>query len=91
MLTWDRRRDYREAWRRYSTLPILVLAGNRDYLLPPSDAKPAYTDSPALDKTFKVFSEAEGGSPWGHVDLVQGKRAPLYVWTYLRDWLLDHL
>jgi len=91
MSSWDRRVHYYEEWRRSSTLPLLVLAGNRDYLLPPSDAKKAYSDSPSLDKTFHVFSEREGGAPWGHVDLVQGKRAPQYVWSFIESWLRDHL
>lgn len=91
MTSWDYRRDYHQEWRRSGALPLLVLAGNRDYLLPPSDAKGAYTDSPSLDKTFKVFSEKEGGEPWGHVDLVQGKRAPLFVWPFIEEWISDHL
>jgi hypothetical protein len=91
MTSWDYRRHYYEEWRKVSGLPLLVLAGNRDYLLPPSDAKKAYSDSPSLDKTFYVFSEKEGGKPWGHVDLVQGTRAPQYVWPLIEAWLKEHL
>src|SRR5690606_33282490 len=61
-------------------LPLFVIAGSHDVLLPPSGAKPAYTQSRSRDKTFRVFGPQDGGHHWGHVDLILGKDAPAYVW-----------
>ena len=33
---------------------------------------------------------AEGGKPWGHIDLILGRRAPTYVWPLVLDWLASH-
>jgi len=90
-LSRDENINYHEEWRTHATFPLLVLAGSKDVLLPPSDAKPAFTESPSRDKTFKVFSEREGGRPYGHVDLIQGIQAPRYVWREIVNWALSRI
>ncbi len=81
--------DYAARFRRLGTMPLLVIAGSRDTLLPPSDAKTGYLESPAKDKQFVVIGPEHGGRHWGHVDLVQGDRAPKYVWPVIGDWLAE--
>jgi polyhydroxyalkanoate synthase subunit PhaC len=67
-------------------LPLLVVAASHDVLLPPSGAKPAYSQSQSRDKTFRVFGPDAGGHHWGHVDLILGRDAPAYVWPFIADW-----
>ena len=81
--------DYAARWRTLGNVPLLVLGADRDTLLPPSDAKIGYAQSPSRDKTFRVFGKQDGGRSWGHVDLVQGRRAPTHVWPIIRRWLDD--
>jgi alpha-beta hydrolase superfamily lysophospholipase len=71
------------------TLPLLVIAGDRDRLLPPADARPAYDLSKSPDKTYKLFSPVREEVHWGHLDIVLGKHAPRYVWPYIEEWILD--
>lgn len=80
--------DYAARFRLAAPTPLLVIAGDRDTLLPPSDAKAGYLASAASDKTFMVVGKQHGGQHWGHVDLIQGRRAPEFVWQPLRDWML---
>jgi len=70
-------------------IPLLVVAGDRDRMLPAADARPAYDLSVSGDKTFKLFSPIHEEVHWGHLDLVLGKRAPEYTWPYLLGWLLE--
>lgn len=77
-------RDYAEEFSKLD-LPLLVLAGDRDRLLPPVDARPAYDLSASTDKTWKCFGDSE--THWGHLDIVLGEKAPKVVWPYITDWL----
>lgn len=70
-------------------VPLLVIAGDRDRLLPPADARPAYDLSASTDKTYKLFSPVHEEVHWGHLDIVLGEKAPTYVWPYVSRWLLD--
>jgi len=70
-------------------LPLLVAVGDRDRMLPPEDARPAYDRSASGDKTFKLFSPIHEEVHWGHLDILLGKKAPEFTWPYLLRWLLD--
>ncbi len=83
----DGRVDYSQRWSQLGDVPLLVVAGSRDTLLPPSDAKVGFSRSPSTDKTFRVFGREDGGHHWGHVDLIQGKKAPGLVWPEIERWL----
>lgn len=61
-------------------LPLLVVAGNKDDLAPPSAVKPAYQRSLSRDKSYRVFEA-------GHIDLLVGKSAPHTTWAALDAWL----
>ena len=80
--------NYADAFRRLD-LPLLVIAGDRDRLLPPADARPAYDLSESTDKTYKLFSPVHEEVHWGHLDIVLGEKAPTYVWPYVAKWLLE--
>ena len=70
-------------------LPLLVIAGDKDRLLPPADARPAYDLSQSTDKTYKLFSPVHEEVHWGHLDIVLGEKAPKHVWPYIGKWLLE--
>lgn len=80
--------NYAEAFSRLD-LSLLVIAGDRDRLLPPADARPAYDLSQSHDKTYKLFSPVNEEVHWGHLDIVLGEKAPVYVWPYVAKWLLE--
>ena len=81
-------RDYGAEFARL-VLPLLVIAGDRDRLLPPADARPAYDLSQSSDKTYKLFSPVHEEVHWGHLDIVLGEKAPIWVWPYISRWLLE--
>lgn len=80
--------DYADAFAKLD-VPLLVVAGDKDRLLPPADARPAYDLSQSNDKTFKLFSPLHEEVHWGHLDIVLGKDAPTFVWPYVRNWLSE--
>lgn len=61
-------------------LPILVVAGTHDGLIPPASVRPAYERSRSSDKTYREFA-------LGHIDLILGRDAPFTVWPLVRTWL----
>ena len=83
--------DGRNYGDEFATLdvPLLVVAGDRDRMLPPEDARPAYDRSESKDKTFKIFNPIHEEVHWGHLDILLGKKAPQYTWPYLLQWLLE--
>ncbi len=79
---------YRAAFSRLD-VPLLVLAGDADPLVPPGDAEECFAASGSSDKRLVVFDAFEHGAHWGHVDLILGHRAPTVVWPVLLDWLTE--
>ncbi|MBW2529811.1 MAG: alpha/beta fold hydrolase [Deltaproteobacteria bacterium] len=61
-------------------LPLLIIAGSRDGLAPPSSVRPAYVRSHSSDKTYRAF-------PRGHIDLLVGRDAPTTIWPLVLAWL----
>ena len=80
------RKDY---FREFIELdvPLLVITGDKDTLCTHLDAYPAYYFSRSSDKEYKIFTYRDGKTHWGHIDLITGKKAPEYVWPYIRRWL----
>jgi polyhydroxyalkanoate synthase len=79
---------YADAFSR-TDVPLLVLCGDADPLLPPLDARVCYDRSGSADRTFIEFDLFEHGSHWGHVDLILGDRAPAVVWPVIAGWMLE--
>ncbi len=91
MFRWARERElggegpggvegFGAAFEALADLPLLVMAGTRDDIVPPQSAHPAYLRSKSVDKTYRAF-------PAGHLDLLVGHTAPLTTWPALEAWL----
>lgn len=74
-------RDYVERFEKLD-LPLFVLAGANDDLAPPPSVLPAFEASASQDKSCKVV-------PFGHIDMLVGRDAPVYLWPLVTRWLVD--
>lgn len=77
---------YAPIWRRTQT-PVLVLAGDRDPLVRPDDARLCFAQCGSPDKELTLFEPFDHAVHWGHVDLITGRHAPDHVWRRIHDWL----
>jgi len=80
--------DYDAAWRT-TDVPLYVILGDKDHLLPPEDGRVAFDRSGSVDKTLLTLSDWEHEVHWGHLDLVLGRLAPVHVWPRVESWLID--
>ena len=78
--------EYDAAWNQ-TDLPVLVVLGDEDHLMPPRDGRVAFDRSGSSDKTLQVFGDWEHETHWGHIDLILGRLAPRYTWPFLADWM----
>lgn len=78
--------DFEEDWKR-TDLPLLVVLGDRDHLLPPADGRVAYELSGSQDRTLRVFDDWHDEVHWGHLDLILGRHAPKHVWPFVEAWM----
>ncbi|MCK6522003.1 lysophospholipase [Myxococcota bacterium] len=78
--------EYEDAWSKLN-LPLLVLAGDEDHLMPPDDALVAYERSGSADKQYEVLNHADHEVHWGHLDLILGTQAPRFVWPRVHEWM----
>lgn len=83
-LEWD------QDWAA-TDVPLLVLAGDEDHLMPPADARTAYDRSGSRDKRFLVFDDWHHEAHWGHLDLVLGRLAPRHVWPEIDAWMAERI
>ena len=60
--------------------PLLVVAGKYDDMAPPASVKPAFERSRTTDKTYREL-------PFGHLDLLVGRDAPLLIWPLIESWV----
>ncbi|MCB9758258.1 MAG: alpha/beta fold hydrolase [Alphaproteobacteria bacterium] len=82
---WD---DWEDAWAAASAAPpVLVIAGDRDHLVPPRDARVAFDRAEGRDRTLVLLNDYDHEVHWGHLDLVLGRRAADYTWPILHDWM----
>jgi pimeloyl-ACP methyl ester carboxylesterase len=85
----DREVDYREGIKRI-TRPMLMIAGSRDRLAPPTAVQWAFELARASDKTLKIFGREDGDTQeYGHGDLIFGERAPREVFPLIAHWLVS--
>jgi pimeloyl-ACP methyl ester carboxylesterase len=71
--------------------PLLVVAGSRDRLTPPSDVARVHERLGSKDKTFVVAGRESGfAHEYSHVDLVLGKHAPDEIYPLVTRWLDAH-
>ena len=71
--------------RRFEALdiPLLIVAGQHDDLAPPASVKPAYTLSKSTDKQYREL-------PFGHIDILVGREAPLLIWPLIEAFVGQH-
>ncbi len=77
---------YESAWRA-TDVPVMVVAGDLDHLMPPEDARTAYDASGSTDRTLSILDPWTTGRHWGHLDLIVGKDARRWVWEPVHDWM----
>lgn len=65
-------------------VPLLVIAGTKDDLAPPSSVEPAFARSRSSDKTYRTF-------PRGHIDLIMGIEATQTIWPLIESWMATRL
>ncbi len=69
-------------------VPLLVLAGAGDRLVPPRMSRPAFDVCPAEDRRLRVFGGADDPAPpLGHVDLVASHEGARWVYPEVARWL----
>lgn len=78
--------DFAEAWAG-ADVPLLVVSGDLDHLMPPADARAAFDESGSRDKTLLELEPWTTGRHWGHLDLISGRHAPEHAWAPVRAWL----
>ncbi|WP_394826322.1 alpha/beta hydrolase [Pendulispora albinea] len=71
--------DYSERFEKHDS-PLLIISGQRDDLAPPASVRPAFLRSRSRDKTYRAL-------PFGHIDLLMGRDAPLSTWSLVHAWL----
>ncbi len=80
--------DYDADWQKLD-VPLLVLLGDKDHLLPPGDGRVAYDRSGSTDKTLVVLDDFHNEVHWGHLDLILGRSARKHVWRAVAQWMFD--
>ena len=78
--------DYDAAWRALD-VPLLVVLGDKDVLVPPDDGRLAFDRSGSRDKSLEIFDDFAHETHWGHLDLVLGRSAPAHVWPRVSSWM----
>jgi pimeloyl-ACP methyl ester carboxylesterase len=82
--------DYQDPWQ-VTDVPLAVVVGDRDHLMPLGDARPAYDLSGSTDKVLKIFEPYDHEVHWGHLDLILGSRAPANTWRWMDAWMADRI
>ncbi len=77
---------YDEAWA-HTQVPLLVITGDLDHLMPPEDGRVAYDRSGSKDRTLLMLDDYATGHHWGHLDLLCGTHAPRWVWDPVWQWM----
>jgi len=69
-------------------VPLLVLGGAGDAMVPPRVFVPAFERSPAVHKSYRVFgARGDAAPPLGHIDLLVSEQASLHVFPEVAGWL----
>jgi len=73
---------------RHIDVPLLVLAGSADRLVPPRAALPAYEKAASVEKERRVFgSVGDPAPPLGHLDLITSDNGRRWVFPVIAEWL----
>lgn len=81
------RRNYTEGLKGITT-PLYLIAGGGDNIVPAGEVRFVHDAAASADKTFRVFSIAEGArADYGHGDILLGVSAPGEVYPAIAEWL----
>lgn len=78
--------EYDADWRQ-TDVPVLVVLGDEDHLMPPEDGRVAFDRSGSTDKALLVFNDWDHETHWGHIDLILGRLAPKHTWPAIAEWM----
>jgi len=82
----DGRTDYLPRLRQLR-VPLLCVVGEEDDPVPPASVAEGFDLVGSADKTWLQFGTSSHGTPFGHLDLICGRRAPEHVWPAISHWL----
>ncbi len=82
--------DFAEAWSE-TDVPLAVVVGDKDALMPLGDARRAFDESGSRDKVLKIFEPYDHAVHWGHLDLILGRHAPRETWPWIDAWLRERV
>lgn len=68
----------------------MFVLGSDDHVVPRESVEPALSQIGSTDKQLRVFGPPTEPVPFGHIDLICGRAAPLHVWPELLAWLDAH-
>jgi pimeloyl-ACP methyl ester carboxylesterase len=89
MRTYDRGASYEEGLRSV-TQPLFLIAGAKDFLVPPKSVAAAYDRIGSDRKEFVVLGRQEGlEEDYGHGDLLIGRNCTREVFPRVLDWLVS--
>jgi len=80
-------------WDHFSRIkvPLLLISGGMDVLLPTNDLKKAFDTVSSKEKDLIICSKDRGFSAdYGHADLLFGKKARQEVYPSISEWIETH-
>ena len=80
--------DYEDAWAA-TDVPLAVVVGDRDHLMPLGDARRAFDLSGSSDRVLKLFAPYDHEVHGGHLDLLLGRKAPQHTWPWIDAWMTE--
>ena len=79
--------SYREALSRIR-VPVLLIGGAADPLAPPEALRQLHTELASEERDLMIFwPDPEEDTPYGHFDLILGRKARKEVFPLIRKWL----
>lgn len=85
--TYDKRHSYEENLSRIRQ-PLFLIAGARDFLVPPESVASAYDRISSDRKDFLILGREQGQQEdYGHGDLLMGKNSSREVFPRILQWL----
>lgn len=87
--TYDKGTSYEQNFRKVRR-PLLLIAGAKDYLVPPASVAAAYDRIASDRKDFLVLGRDQGQEEdYGHGDLLMGKNVRREVFPRILEWLVS--
>lgn len=79
--------SYRKNLRKLR-LPLMLIGGAADLLAPPESIQEVYRAVGSTDRSLRIFGRgSKNSTPYGHLDLIAGKKAREEVYPAIGNWL----